>query len=299
MTKEKVYFSQKKKVDPGPCAPLRSIRTLNMGGNIEQRPWTPTVRTGRIAAETATPGPAIVQLPTLIGSKVPDSKKKGAPSYSFGHKLGSKYETFGPGPAQYNVTGLRSKGKDYPRAATLQSRPKELSRFSNPGPGEYNVQPAAKAVIDATPMYTFGQKPPDAKFSLIPAPNVYKIPTVLGSSKEGKIRSAPAYTMAGREKPPLIPALVMPGPGYYDGEFTAIKPKPPVYTMRGKYKLVGDDAKPGPGAHCPEKYWEKRSTPAISFGIMHSPFAGEQSMHLIPERYVQCLLANRPDKGYL
>lgn len=66
---------------------------------------------------------------------MPDSKKKAAPSYSFGHKLGSKYDTFGPGPAQYNVTGLRAKGRDYPRAATLQSRPKELTRFQNPGPG--------------------------------------------------------------------------------------------------------------------------------------------------------------------
>lgn len=85
------------------------------------------------------------------------------------------------------------------------------------------------------------------------APNVYKIPTVLGSSKEGPIRSAPAYTMAGREKDSLIPTLVLPGPGYYDGEYTAVKPKPPVYTMRGKYKMVTDDNKPGPGAHCPEK----------------------------------------------
>ncbi|XP_017150976.1 outer dense fiber protein 3-like protein 2 [Drosophila miranda] len=104
--------------------------------------------------------------------------------------------------------------------------------------------------------------------------------------------------MAGREKPPLIPALVMPGPGYYDGEFTAIKPKPPHYTMRGKYQLESHDSKPGPGAHCPEKYYEKRSSPAISFGIAHSPFAGTQKSAMIPDRYVQCLLANRPDKDY-
>jgi len=38
-----------------------------MGGNVEQRPWTPTVRIGKIAAETTNPGPATVQLPTLIG----------------------------------------------------------------------------------------------------------------------------------------------------------------------------------------------------------------------------------------
>jgi len=82
--------------------------------------------------------------------------------------LGGKYATSGPGPAQYNVTGMRAKGRDYPRAATLQSRPKELTRFSNPGPGEYDVVPAAKAVIDATPKYTFGQRPAALKTFQIP-----------------------------------------------------------------------------------------------------------------------------------
>lgn len=75
----------------------------------------------------------------------------------------------------------------------------------------------------------------------------------MGSSKEGKIRSAPAYTITGREKPPLIPVMIFPGPGYYDGEYTVVKPKPPVFSMRGKYKMGSEDSKPGPGAHCPEK----------------------------------------------
>ncbi|KQS70756.1 outer dense fiber protein 3 isoform X11 [Drosophila erecta] len=293
----KVEFKNKNK-DQGPCARVRKIRPINMGGNVEQRPWTPTVRIGRIAAETTNPGPATVQLPTLIGSKVPDSKKKAAPSYSFGHKLGGKYDTSGPGPAQYNVTGMRAKGRDYPRAATLQSRPKELTRFSNPGPGEYDVVPAAKAVIDATPKYTFGQRPVALKTFQIPAPNVYKIPTVMGSSKEGKIRSAPAYTITGREKPPLIPVMIFPGPGYYDGEYTVVKPKPPVFSMRGKYKMGSEDSKPGPGAHCPEKYWEKRSPPAISFGILHSPYIKKPLPVTVPQRCVRSLLENRADKPY-
>lgn len=86
------------------------------------------------------------------------------------------------------------------------------------------------------------------------APNVYKIPTVLGVSKEGTIRSAPAFSMAGREKPRPLPNLLFPGPGFYDAEYTAIKRKPPMYSMGGKHKIPSDDhMKPGPGAHCPEK----------------------------------------------
>ncbi|KAM8717158.1 hypothetical protein ACLKA7_003945 [Drosophila subpalustris] len=79
--------------------------------------------------------------------------------------------------------------------------------------------------------------------------------------------------MAGREKDSLIPTLVLPGPGYYDGEYTAVKPKPPVYSMRGKYKMVTDDNKPGPGAHCPEKV-NLSHMPSYSFGIKHSPYLG-------------------------
>lgn len=39
-----------------------------MVAGFEQRPWTPTVRRGQIAAETSTPGPAAVTLPSLIGN---------------------------------------------------------------------------------------------------------------------------------------------------------------------------------------------------------------------------------------
>lgn len=35
---------------------------------VRQNPWTPTKRRGPIAAEAASPGPAVVSLPTLIGN---------------------------------------------------------------------------------------------------------------------------------------------------------------------------------------------------------------------------------------
>lgn len=56
-----------KKRDLGPCKPVHNKRTLTMAGDIQQNAWKPTVRIGKIAAETTNPGPAIVQLPTLIG----------------------------------------------------------------------------------------------------------------------------------------------------------------------------------------------------------------------------------------
>ena len=69
-----IYFSPQRKAAKtkkirGPCEPVNKKRLLTMGTGIEQRPWTPTVRRGKIAAETSSPGPACVQLPTLVGMK--------------------------------------------------------------------------------------------------------------------------------------------------------------------------------------------------------------------------------------
>lgn len=85
--------------------------------------------------------------------------------------------------------------------------------------------------------------------------------------------------MAGREKPRQLPTILFPGPGFYDAEYTAIKRKPPMYSMGGKHKIPSDDhMKPGPGAHCPEKI-NLSNVPAYSFGIKHSPYLGNIREH--------------------
>lgn len=43
------------------------------------------------------------------------------------------------------------------------------------------------------------------------APNIYKIPSVLGSSREGPIRSAPAFSMTSRQKQKLPMCAQFPG----------------------------------------------------------------------------------------
>ena len=78
-----------------------------------QNPWTPTKRRGMIGAEFTSPGPACVTLPSLMGQTSIDSKKGKAPAFSFGSRHGSKNDSPGPGPGQYNVTGLSSKGSLY------------------------------------------------------------------------------------------------------------------------------------------------------------------------------------------
>lgn len=88
------------------------------------------------------------------------------------------------------------------------------------------------------------------------APNVYKIPTVVGSSKEGPIRSAPAFSMTNRRRPSLPPTIFVPGPGTYEADYELLKRKQPVYSIGMRHKVISDDhLKPGPGAHCPEKVY--------------------------------------------
>lgn len=104
-------------------------------GGFEQRPWTPTKRRGPIAAEMQSPGPAYT-LPQLLGTRIIESKKNGAPAFSFGSRHMFSNRTYGPGPANYNVSGLAAKGKDTPPQMSLQSRAKPPKIIESPAPGE-------------------------------------------------------------------------------------------------------------------------------------------------------------------
>ncbi|KDR23803.1 outer dense fiber protein 3-like isoform X1 [Zootermopsis nevadensis] len=245
-------------------------------GGIQQQQWTPTKRRGPIAAEYSSPGPACVTLPNLIGvSSVPDSKRGRAPAFSFGSRHGNKNDSPGPGPGQYNVTGLSAKGKDNPLAATLHSRPKEVRADLTPAPGDYNLEKSEGIMHDTSPKYTFGLKTQVEKPSQTPAPNVYNIPTVLGHTKEGNKKQAPAFTISGRQKVPLDDRVLTPGPGSYNNaKADNYKAKAPAYSISSRYQMPSDSTmKPGPGAHSPEKA-RLDNLPAHTFGIKHSPYAG-------------------------
>lgn len=98
----------------------------------------------------------LILLFPIPGVRVPDSRRQAAPAYSFGTRRNQgQCDSIGPGPAQYNVSGLGAKGKDTPPAMSLQSRPKAKSHFNTPAPGDYNVE---KNMVGSAPKYTFGLK---------------------------------------------------------------------------------------------------------------------------------------------
>nr|AGM32679.1 uncharacterized protein [Coptotermes formosanus] len=182
-------------------------------GGIQQHPWTPTKRRGPIAAEYSSPGPACVTLPNLIGvSSVPYSTRGRAPAFSFGGRHGNKNDSPGPGPGQYNVTGLSAKGKDSAPAATLHSRTKGARPDLTPAPGDYNLEKSEKVVHDNSPKYTFGHKTQVEKPSQTPGPGTYN-----NSKADNYKAKAPAYSMSSRYQLPSDSTL-KPGPGAHSPE---------------------------------------------------------------------------------
>lgn len=72
----------------------------------------------------------------IKGTKIVESKKTGAPSYSFGTRHMHSNRNYGPGPANYNISGLAAKGKDTPPQMSLQSRSKPPKVIDGPAPGK-------------------------------------------------------------------------------------------------------------------------------------------------------------------
>ncbi|KAJ8951759.1 hypothetical protein NQ318_012610 [Aromia moschata] len=282
----------------------------NSMGGMTQRPWTPTKRRGPIAAEFSGPGPACVSLPSYIGKKTSESNSGRSPSYSFGARHNDKLENIGPGPGQYNVTGLSAKGKDTPPSLSLHGRAKEHKPDNFPAPGSYDPDKAEKVTHDNAPKFTFGlktnvEKPldtpapnaykpfrrtnshrysfgrrtPISKPSETPAPNVYNVPHSEKAPNVYTIPSAvgdkvsPAYTISGRTKEPLDERVKNPAPGQYDNvDPEHYKTHSPAYTISGRINVPKDDTIPGPGVYSPEKVILNNAQ-AHSFGIRHSPFS--------------------------
>ncbi|BES90709.1 DUF1309 [Nesidiocoris tenuis] len=183
---------------------------LKMGG-FTQRPWTPTKRRGAISAEFTSPGPACVTLPNLLGTSTTDSKKGRAPAFSFGARHGNKNENIGPGPGQYNITGLSAKGKDCPPAVSLHSRSKDEKIENTPAPGDYEPQKSDNFIHDNSPRFTFGLKTQVEKPNATPGPGTYN------SATTATLPKSPAYSVSSRLNPPTS-NLIKPGPGSYSPE---------------------------------------------------------------------------------
>lgn len=67
------------------------------------------------------PGPSEYILPSTIGCRNHDPRKEKLPCYSFGRRFETKYETLGPGPAQYTIENCTRYGKVHYRQQTTRN----------------------------------------------------------------------------------------------------------------------------------------------------------------------------------
>ncbi|CAA9995323.1 unnamed protein product [Nesidiocoris tenuis] len=168
-----------------------------------------------------------------------------------------------PGPACVTLPNLL--GKDCPPAVSLHSRSKDEKIENTPAPGDYEPQKSDNFIHDNSPRFTFGLKNT--------TPNTYKIPGVLGATKEGNKASAPAFSLSGRAKEPTDDKVHVPGPGTYNSATTATLPKSPAYSVSSRLNPPTSNLiKPGPGSYSPEKI-RIDLPPAHSFGIRHSEYS--------------------------
>ncbi|XP_063865841.1 ciliary microtubule associated protein 1A-like isoform X6 [Scylla paramamosain] len=230
-----------------------------MGGQSNGT-WTPTKRRGPIAAEFSSPGPAAIALKSSIGKSASGTSNANvgsrAPAFTMASRHELKLDKAGPGPGQYNVTGLSNKGKDEPVAASMHIRPKDPKAYVTPAPCDYSPDKAEAKVVETSPSFSFGIKVENGRASDAPAPNSYNIPSLLGSTKEGSKQSAPSFTMSARARDEED-KMKVPGPGSYnDATVDKYKTiKSPSFSMGQRTTIPSDHTmKPGPGAHCPEKY---------------------------------------------
>uniref|UniRef100_A0A1I8NPF3 Uncharacterized protein n=1 Tax=Stomoxys calcitrans TaxID=35570 RepID=A0A1I8NPF3_STOCA len=259
-------------------------RLLNVGTNIEQKPWSPTKRKGKNTSEKLRGKPSYKSIAPLLGPNIIDSRKRSAPAFSFGRNDTRRQNIIDEGPAKYNVAGVYNKGIHKPPAFTIKSRPKDITKCIGPEATKYKIESAFKATTNSIPSYSFGKRPVAIQTLPTPAPNCYNLPPILGTAKESHIKAAPEFSLVGRQKPRQIPLHVFPGPGDYEDNSSFLRKLPPKFSMHIKHKVISDEhQKPGPGAYKPEMSLKHKSVPAPSFAIRHSPYLVQKKAYLVPE----------------
>lgn len=214
------------------------------------------------------PGPAKYDLPTTIGSKNRDVRKKLAPSYLIGERIKDNDASVGPGPAKYDPGECTRYGKDH-RSGYIGEKIKLKNHNTNPAPNAYSLpkmlgSDRMNVYQNRSPEYPIGQKLENKFNSITPAPNTYNIPALIGpeSAKADKNR-APSYSI--KEKLNEQRRCITPAPNKYYPD------------LRNPHKLhtsilprLPDNVKvetPAPNAYALQCHKPGRKDPAYSIGI--------------------------------
>ncbi|XP_026739373.1 outer dense fiber protein 3-like protein 2 [Trichoplusia ni] len=237
---------------------------------IKQNPAKPTHRKNAISAETSTPGPDYYEPPKVSGGKG-YSKIKRSPAYTFGYKTNAcnlKPAASLNAPL-LDVRGISAKGTHrIPGGLLIPHIDPPGSTMKVPGPGSYD--PMTRLRTKRVPAYSMrpAAKPPYQPFDAwTPPPNMYCPPIPKAT--------APSYTLGYPDR--TLAKAYIPGPGEHEPNYKFVQKSKPAYSFGATHRELPAYKTPAPNTYCEKKFnINRRSVPAPSFGIRHSPFLGKE-----------------------
>ncbi|XP_052867766.1 outer dense fiber protein 3-like protein 2 [Anopheles cruzii] len=197
----------------------------------------------------------------------------------------------GPGPNQYNLPPTFGFDHHDPRKErkpmySMRARTQIAYKTIGPGPGApYEVQKFTRSGRAHELSYSMGSRLNPPKQDLIPGPTHYA--THLVPVMNGK--RAPHYSIRARLKDPNKDDF--PAPNQYLDDIRVVRPKPPCYTMQGRFKELRVFQSPGPDKYIlptcdvthkrPPNYTIRARFPAI---VDRNPHPGPGSYGLVDQQ---------------
>uniref|UniRef100_A0A182NS40 Outer dense fiber protein 3 n=1 Tax=Anopheles dirus TaxID=7168 RepID=A0A182NS40_9DIPT len=209
------------------------------------------------------PGPAAYSLPREVGYEHHDPRKDRKPMYTMQRRGSTRFETIGPGPANYDLKQITRVGAPRDPKYSLAKRIKERNPDLMPGPGAHNNHLVPTMKCKRPPLYSFGQRIDVQNKEMIPAPNRYDGKVYMVRTK------APCYSM--RQQTKEINASEGPGPATYKPISRDVTHKrAPNYSVRAASKTLEDRSPyPGPNRYGLMNLRVDTTAPCYSFGIKH------------------------------
>ncbi|XP_022116731.1 extensin-1-like [Pieris rapae] len=252
---------------------------------VKQSPSKPTERRGK--PDLKTPGPQQYETPPIFCGKG-YSRIQRAPAYTFGHKTPVNFnkQILTAKAPVLDISGHSKKGPyRIPLGVVSPKLDPIESKGKTPGPDRYF--PKSRVVFKRPPVYSMrpAAKPPYQPWDMwTPPPNMY-LPAI-------HFKKPPAYTLGYAVR--QLTAQNLPGPGEHDPNFDFVKRRKPAFSFGAPFKSTPPKKTPPPNTYCEKKFmYPKRTIPAPSFGIRHSPYLGKQEEYLTPSNL--CIVVSGED----
>lgn len=234
--------------------------------------------TATIAAKLRGPGPGRYGLPTTVGYRGHDFTKNRKPAYPFGQRLGESFvsKICSPGPVYFFDPKYTRHGADGTPKYSILARQKNPNEFKTPGPGSYRPENTHPQGERHAPKYSMASRTRYRRCDSYPAPNMYGLPSLLGSKVPNKSSSA-SYSMTGRQRTGGFDEDLSKTPGaarYPVVDPSKYRRRAPSYSMLSRRYMPGDKTeKPGPGQHYPEVVrLHQNQAPQYSMSGRHSEY---------------------------